>query len=147
MRHSLDASARAGSRRAPSAVEPTRSQNITVSCRRSVSAGASASRGTTVAEAAGAIAERGNRIEQPAAMASKHHAEIFEILRRELRFPSPVIASMSVGFQPSSCARNTLGWEHVNLTGDYVWSADQRTVKADGYQPLRTVSEAALTAA
>ena len=40
-----------------------------------------------------------------------------------------------------------LGWEHVNLTGDYVWSADQRTVNADGYRPLRTVSEAALPAA
>jgi hypothetical protein len=30
-----------------------------------------------------------------------------------------------------------LGWEHVNLTGDYVWSADQNTVNADGYRPLR----------
>ena len=41
-----------------------------------------------------------------------------------------------------------LGWEHVNLTGDYVWSrADQRTVNADGYRPLRTASEAALPAA
>ena len=41
-----------------------------------------------------------------------------------------------------------LGWEHVNLTGDYVWSReDQRTVSADGYRPLRTASEAALPAA
>ena len=41
-----------------------------------------------------------------------------------------------------------LGWEHVNLTGDYVWSrADQRTVNADGYRPLRTASEATLPAA
>ena len=41
-----------------------------------------------------------------------------------------------------------LGWEHVNLTGDYVWSrADQKTVNADGYRPLRTVSETALPAA
>ena len=41
-----------------------------------------------------------------------------------------------------------LGWEHVNLTGDYVWSrADQRTVNADGYRPLRMASEAALPAA
>jgi TnpA family transposase len=41
-----------------------------------------------------------------------------------------------------------LGWEHVNLTGDYVWSrADQRTANADGYRPLRTASEAALPAA
>jgi len=41
-----------------------------------------------------------------------------------------------------------LGWEHLNLTGDYVWSrADQRTVNADGYRPLRMASEAALPAA
>jgi hypothetical protein len=41
-----------------------------------------------------------------------------------------------------------LGWEHVNLTGDYVWSrTDQKTVNADGYRPLRTTSEAALPAA
>ena len=40
-----------------------------------------------------------------------------------------------------------LGWEHVNLTGDYVWSADQRMANADGYRPLRTASEVALPAA
>jgi hypothetical protein len=40
-----------------------------------------------------------------------------------------------------------LGWEHVNLTGDYVWSADQRMENADGYRPLRTAPEAALPAA
>jgi len=41
-----------------------------------------------------------------------------------------------------------LGWEHVNLTGDYVWSrAGQRTVNADGYRLLRTASEAALPGA
>ena len=40
-----------------------------------------------------------------------------------------------------------LGWEHVNLTGDYVWSADQRMANADGYRPLRTAPEAALPAA
>src|ERR1700737_3312957 len=40
-----------------------------------------------------------------------------------------------------------LGWEHVNLTGDYVWSADRRMANADGYRPLRTASEADLPAA
>jgi hypothetical protein len=36
-----------------------------------------------------------------------------------------------------------LGWEHVNMTGDYIWSpADQTTVNADGYRPLRTALEA-----
>ena len=32
----------------------------------------------------------GNRIEQPAAMTSEHHAEIFEILRRQLRQRVPI---------------------------------------------------------
>jgi hypothetical protein len=41
-----------------------------------------------------------------------------------------------------------LGWEHVNLTGDYIWSpADQTTVNADGYRPLRIAHKAALPAA
>jgi len=31
-----------------------------------------------------------------------------------------------------------LGWEHVNLTGDYVWVMDQRTAETgDGLRPLR----------
>jgi hypothetical protein len=31
-----------------------------------------------------------------------------------------------------------LGWEHVNLTGDYVWaSADQASENPDGFRPLR----------
>ncbi len=45
-----------GSSRAESAVEPTRSQNITVSCRRSASAGAGASRDAAVTAAAGTAA-------------------------------------------------------------------------------------------
>ena len=35
-------------------------------------------------------AERGDRIEQLAAMASKHHAEILQILRRQLRQHVPI---------------------------------------------------------
>jgi TnpA family transposase len=32
-----------------------------------------------------------------------------------------------------------LGWEHVNLTGDYVWVTDRRTAETgDGLRPLRT---------
>ena len=32
-----------------------------------------------------------------------------------------------------------LGWEHVNLTGDYVWgAAEQMTENTDGLRPLRT---------
>ena len=31
-----------------------------------------------------------------------------------------------------------LGWEHVNLTGDYIWAAlEQTTEHRDGLQPLR----------
>ena len=31
-----------------------------------------------------------------------------------------------------------LGWEHVNLTGDYVWAAaEQMTENPDGLRPLR----------
>src|SRR3712207_9397153 len=35
-----------------------------------------------------------------------------------------------------------LGWEHVNLTGDYVWAApDEASDTRDGFQPLRPRSE------
>jgi len=35
-----------------------------------------------------------------------------------------------------------LGWEHVNLTGDYIWAAlEQTTENRDGLRPLRTASD------
>jgi hypothetical protein len=38
----------------------------------------------------------------------------------------------------------TLGWEHVNLTGDYIWSAEQpATENSDGLRPLRNAPDAA----
>ena len=41
-----------------------------------------------------------------------------------------------------------LGWEHVNLTGDYVWGAERAMSENDaGLRPLRTLSEALLRAA
>jgi hypothetical protein len=41
-----------------------------------------------------------------------------------------------------------LGWEHVNLTGDYVWSPpDAATENHDGFRPLRPASDPALLAA
>ncbi len=41
-----------------------------------------------------------------------------------------------------------LGWEHINLTGDYVWSsADEMTENHDGYRPLRPPLDPALLAA
>jgi Tn3 transposase DDE domain len=30
-----------------------------------------------------------------------------------------------------------LGWEHINLTGDYTWHANKRVAKG-GFRPLRT---------
>ena len=41
-----------------------------------------------------------------------------------------------------------LGWEHVNLTGDYIWSAEQpNTENPDGFRPLRTAPDAPRKAA
>jgi len=41
-----------------------------------------------------------------------------------------------------------LGWEHVNLTGDYIWSAERpATENHDGLRPLRITPEVALEAA
>ena len=41
-----------------------------------------------------------------------------------------------------------LGWEHVNLTGDYVWAeADEVTENHDGFRPLRAVPDPDLLAA
>jgi Tn3 transposase DDE domain len=41
-----------------------------------------------------------------------------------------------------------LGWEHINLTGDYVWSsADVAAENHDGFRTLRPVPDPALLAA
>ena len=41
-----------------------------------------------------------------------------------------------------------LGWEHINLTGDYVWSpAGKMTENHDGYRPLRPALDPVLLAA
>jgi hypothetical protein len=41
-----------------------------------------------------------------------------------------------------------LGWEHMNLTGDYVWSAaDEATENRDGFRSLRPAPDPALLAA
>jgi hypothetical protein len=70
-----------GSRRAESSVEPTRSQNMTVSCRRSTSAGAGASRGNGGRWGA----ERSNCGEELAAMADRTHADADQVVGRQLR--------------------------------------------------------------
>ena len=41
-----------------------------------------------------------------------------------------------------------LGWEHVNLTGDYVWApADGAAETRDGLRPLRSLTDGARPAA
>jgi hypothetical protein len=44
-----------------------------------------------------------------------------------------------------------LGWEHVNLTGDYIWAAaDEGVGRGDGqvgFRPLRSATKANLLAA
>jgi AhpD family alkylhydroperoxidase len=48
----------------------------------------------------------------------------------------------------SSSLTSPLGWEHVNLTGDYIWSAEPpATENSDGFRPLRTAPDAARKAA
>jgi len=39
-----------------------------------------------------------------------------------------------------------LGWQHINLTGDYLWDADG-TPASDEFRPLRHMSTALLEAA
>lgn len=38
-----------------------------------------------------------------------------------------------------------LGWEHINLTGDYVWHANKRVTKGK-FRPLRPVITLAIPA-
>jgi hypothetical protein len=38
----------------------------------------------------------------------------------------------------SLASLSPLGWEHVNLTGDYIWSAERPVTESrDGFRPLR----------
>ena len=39
-----------------------------------------------------------------------------------------------------------LGWQHINLTGDYLWDADDLPA-SDGFRPLRHMSTVPLEAA
>src|SRR6266852_341904 len=73
-----------GSRREDSSVEPVRSQNITVSCRRSDSAPTLPSPASGGGGREGA-AEGGDGVEQPPAMANQADAEILQILGRQAR--------------------------------------------------------------
>jgi hypothetical protein len=53
-------------------------------------------------------------------------------LRQTANVPDHLLAHLS-----------PFGWEHLNLTGDYVWDAQSGTSeKPDGLRPLRTPPEA-----
>jgi len=59
------------------------------------------------------------------------------VLRQSEEVPDALLAHLS-----------PLGWEHVNLTGDYVWgAADEASENSDGMRPLRPLLEAHLKAA
>jgi hypothetical protein len=77
-----------GSSRANNAVEPTRSQNITVNWRRSASAGADASETAALTAAVGA--ERSDGVQQLAPVADRCNANLPEILRCQLRQHLPI---------------------------------------------------------
>jgi TnpA family transposase len=59
------------------------------------------------------------------------------MLRKSEEVPDSLLAHLS-----------PLGWEHVNLTGDYIWATEQDVSETiDGMRPLRAPSEAFLNAA
>ena len=59
------------------------------------------------------------------------------ILRQTEDIPDRLLAHLS-----------PLGWEHVNLTGDYVWGAEHAMSENNtGLRPLRTMSKVSLRAA
>jgi Tn3 transposase DDE domain len=60
---------------------------------------------------------------------------------------SPVRLSISdaltVPVRTDAVSRSTssqCGWQHINLTGDYLWDADTR-VGPDGFRPLRRAAQ------
>ena len=60
-----------------------------------------------------------------------------EVLRRAENVPDVLLAHLS-----------PLGWEHVNLTGDYVWGAEKSVSEnIDGLRPLRPQADVFPTAA
>ena len=55
-----------------------------------------------------------------------------DVLRKFEDVPASMLAHLS-----------PLGWEHVNLTGDYVWGVEQSlSENIDGLRPLRTQADA-----
>jgi hypothetical protein len=58
---------------------------------------------------------------------TRYLARAIETMRKTERVPDDLIAHLS-----------PLGWEHVNLTGDYIWGTETSiTENTDGLRPLR----------
>ncbi len=58
---------------------------------------------------------------------TRYLARAIETMRKTERVPDDLLAHLS-----------PLGWEHVNLTGDYIWDAETSiTENTDGLRPLR----------
>ncbi len=53
-------------------------------------------------------------------------AKLSAMLRQTETVPDDLLAHLS-----------PLGWEHVNLNGDYIWAAQQTSEKANGLRLLR----------
>jgi len=52
------------------------------------------------------------------------------------------LLAKSTAFDPALLRHlSPLGWEHVNLTGDYTWRSDRRVAKG-GFRPLRNPASA-----
>jgi hypothetical protein len=62
-------------------------------------------------------------------------AELGKLLLRGEVVPDALLAHLA-----------PLGWQHINLTGDYLWDPDA-TLGPDGFRRLRTTSIAPLAAA
>jgi hypothetical protein len=88
-----------------------------------------------------------------------HLAELVveECRRRRIVVPSPSALERAVAVLRQTedvpdqllAHLSPLGWEHVNLTGDYIWSAERPVTEShrDGFRPLRAAPDTARKAA
>ena len=68
---------------------------------------------------------------------TRYLARAIDALRKVEDIPDAHLAHLS-----------PIGWEHVNLTGDYIWGADQKLTKNPvGLRPLRPIPDTAPKAA
>jgi Tn3 transposase DDE domain len=59
-----------------------------------------------------------------------------------LREPADALAARGAAVPPELVRRVApLGWEHIGLTGDYVWAADWAADAQPGPGPLRPLRE------